>query len=77
MTLLAQSVVRPDVEHGRLVRVLPEWEPEPVELHALYSSTLNSSPNVRAFLQFLRGPLLDVDEEGPCGAVPAPDFKRL
>jgi DNA-binding transcriptional LysR family regulator len=63
VTLLAQSVVRADVEHGRLVRVLPEWEPEPVELHALYSSKLNSSPKVRAFLQFLRGPLLDVHED--------------
>jgi DNA-binding transcriptional LysR family regulator len=39
---------------GRLVRLLPEWEPEPVELHALYPSQLNSSPKVRVFLQFLR-----------------------
>jgi DNA-binding transcriptional LysR family regulator len=54
VALLAQSVVRTDVEQGRLVRLLPEWEPEPVELHALYPSQLNSSPKVRAFLQFLR-----------------------
>jgi DNA-binding transcriptional LysR family regulator len=32
VALLAQAVTRADVEHGRLVRVLPEWEPEPVEL---------------------------------------------
>jgi DNA-binding transcriptional LysR family regulator len=55
VALLAQSVVQADVEQGRLVRVLPEWEPEPVELHALYSSRLNSSPKVRVFLEFLRG----------------------
>jgi len=54
VALLAQSTVRADVELGRLVRVLPEWEPEPVELHALYSSRLDSSPKVRVFLQFLR-----------------------
>jgi DNA-binding transcriptional LysR family regulator len=54
VALLAQSVVRADVEQGRLVRLLPEWEPEPVELHALYPSQLNSSPKVRVFLQFLR-----------------------
>jgi DNA-binding transcriptional LysR family regulator len=54
VALLAQSVVRTDVEQGRLVRLLPEWEPEPIELHALYPSQLNSSPKVRAFLQFLR-----------------------
>jgi hypothetical protein len=28
-------MVKPDVEAGRLVRLLPEWEPEPVVLHAL------------------------------------------
>lgn len=54
VALLAQSVVRGDVEEGRLVRILPDWEPEPVELHALYPSRLDSSPKVRAFLQFLR-----------------------
>jgi DNA-binding transcriptional LysR family regulator len=54
VALLAQSMVGADVEEGRLVRLLPEWEPEPVELHALYPSQLNSSPKVRAFLQFLR-----------------------
>jgi DNA-binding transcriptional LysR family regulator len=53
VALLAQSVVRGDVEHGRLIRVLPDWEPDPVELHALYPSRLDSSPKVRAFLQFM------------------------
>jgi DNA-binding transcriptional LysR family regulator len=46
--------VREDVEQGRLVRILPDWEPDPVELHALYPSRLDSSPKVRVFLQFLR-----------------------
>lgn len=54
VTLLAQSAVRSDVEQGRLLRILPEWEPAPVELHALYPSRLDSSPKVRVFLQFLR-----------------------
>lgn len=54
VALLSQAVVRVDVEQGRLVRLLPDWEPDPVELHAVYPSRLNSSPNVRVFLQFLR-----------------------
>jgi DNA-binding transcriptional LysR family regulator len=54
VALLAQSVARVDEEQGRLVRLLPDWEPAPVELHAVYPSRLNSSPNVRVFLQFLR-----------------------
>jgi DNA-binding transcriptional LysR family regulator len=59
VVLLAQSIARPDVEQGRLVQLLPDWEPDPVELHALYSSRLNSSPKVRVFLEFLRQRLLD------------------
>jgi DNA-binding transcriptional LysR family regulator len=42
------------VDTGRLVRLLPEWEPDPVELYAMYPSRLNSSPKVRAFVQFLQ-----------------------
>jgi DNA-binding transcriptional LysR family regulator len=54
VALLAQSIVQADIEQGRLMRVLADWEPDPVELHALYPSRLDSSPKVRAFLQFLR-----------------------
>jgi DNA-binding transcriptional LysR family regulator len=54
IALLAQSVVQSDIEAGRLIRILPDWEPEPVVLHALYPSRLDSSPKVRAFFQFLR-----------------------
>jgi DNA-binding transcriptional LysR family regulator len=55
VALLSQSAARRDVEQGRLMRLLPDWEPEPVELHALYASRLSSSPKVRAFVQFLKG----------------------
>lgn len=54
IALLSQTGVRDEVAAGRLVRLLPEWEPAPVELHALYSSRLTRSPKVRAFLQALR-----------------------
>jgi LysR family transcriptional regulator, transcriptional activator for dmlA len=54
IALLSQSAAAANLAQGRLVRILADWEPEPVELHALYSSRLNSSPKVRAFLQFLR-----------------------
>ena len=62
VTLLSQSVARADLEQGRLVRLLPEWEPEPVELFALFPSQLNSSPKVRVFLDFLR----DFSRGSPC-----------
>lgn len=54
VALLSQGVGRHDVDQGLLVRLLPDWEPDPVELCALYSSRLSASPNLRAFLEFLR-----------------------
>jgi DNA-binding transcriptional LysR family regulator len=51
---LSQTIGRRDLERGRLIRLLPEWEPDAVELHAVYSSRLSSSPKVRAFVQFLK-----------------------
>jgi len=52
--MLSRVIVKADLEAGRLVRVLAEWEPEPVMVHALYPTRLGSSPKVRAFLEFLR-----------------------
>lgn len=54
VAMLSQSLARRDIQEGRLVRLLPEWEPDPFELYAVYPSRLTSSPKVRAFLQFLQ-----------------------
>jgi DNA-binding transcriptional LysR family regulator len=54
VALLSRGMVRGDVEAGRLAQLLPDWEPEPVVVHALYPSRLGSSPKVRAFLEFLK-----------------------
>lgn len=54
IAMLSQSLAQAEVDQGRLVRLLPDWEPEPVELFAVYPARLSASPNVRVFLQFLR-----------------------
>lgn len=54
IALLSQATAERQVEKGLLTRVLEEWEPDPVELYALYPQRLNASPKVRAFLQFFR-----------------------
>ncbi|HEX4007946.1 MAG TPA: LysR family transcriptional regulator [Acidobacteriaceae bacterium] len=54
LSALSQGMVRTDVEAGRLVRLLPDWELDPVEIYAYYPSRLNSSPKVRIFLDFLK-----------------------
>jgi DNA-binding transcriptional LysR family regulator len=50
---LGQGEVITDLKERRLVRLLPDWEPEPIELYALYPSRLAASPKVRVFLEFL------------------------
>lgn len=59
IALLNEHAARYDVEAGRLVRVLPQWEREPLQLYALYASRLSASPKVSAFLSFLRERLSD------------------
>jgi DNA-binding transcriptional LysR family regulator len=54
IALMSHALAQADVDAGRLVRILPEWEPAPIELHAVYSTRLSASPNVRVFLEFLR-----------------------
>jgi DNA-binding transcriptional LysR family regulator len=54
IAMLSQSLAHTHLTKGSLIRLLPDWEPDPIELHAIYSSRLSASPKVRAFLQFLR-----------------------
>jgi DNA-binding transcriptional LysR family regulator len=54
VALLGHAEVVTDVKERRLVRLLPEWEPESIELYALYPSRLSASPKVRALVEFLQ-----------------------
>ncbi len=54
IAILNCAAVAKDVQQGRLLPVLPDWQPDPVELHALYSERLSTSPKVRVFIEFLR-----------------------
>jgi len=50
---LGQAAAALDVKEGRLIRVLPQWEPEPFELFALHPARAGASPKLRVFLDFL------------------------
>ena len=54
VALLGHAEVVTDLKQRRLVRLLPEWEPDSIELYALYPSRLTASPKVRALLEFLQ-----------------------
>ena len=48
-TYLASSLL----QDGRLQQVLPDWQPPPMTIHALYPSRRHLSPAVRTLLDFL------------------------
>ncbi|MGF1695736.1 LysR family transcriptional regulator [Vibrio lamellibrachiae] len=50
---LPQYMVKELVGRGELVKVLPEWEFEPVNLYAIYPSHRGATPKLRAFLDYL------------------------
>ena len=43
----------PEVEAGRLVAVLPEWQAEPLYFHALYAERSSMAPKIKIFLEFV------------------------
>jgi DNA-binding transcriptional LysR family regulator len=46
-------VVMPEVAAGRLVEVLPEWQPQALGIHAIYTSRQHMPPPLRALLDYL------------------------
>jgi DNA-binding transcriptional LysR family regulator len=42
-----------EFESGRLVRLLPDWEPKPQPIHAVYATRRHLAPKVRAMIDFL------------------------
>lgn len=52
--VLSAFVCASDLQHGRLVRLLPQWKMPPLEVSVLYPSSRALSPTVRAFIDFLK-----------------------
>jgi len=69
IAVLDVAVAHPDVGAGRLVRVLPEWSPERVPVHALTPSKLLSS-RTKIFLDCLRDHLRMDGQTTPVASSP-------
>lgn len=46
-------LVNPLIKRGELVRVLPDWKPQEMDIYVLYPSRKHLSPTVRALIDFL------------------------
>ena len=44
---------QPEVEAGKLIEVLPEWQAEPLFFHALYAERSSMTPKIKVFLKFV------------------------
>lgn len=54
LAILPQHCCHEALVDGRLQTVLPNWTPEPADLHALYPSRAGVPPSVKALVAFLR-----------------------
>lgn len=43
----------PDVEAGKLIVILPDWQPKSLHYHALYAERSAMTPKIKVFLDFL------------------------
>lgn len=51
---------RKELASGELIRLLPEWEMEPVEVNALFAAGRAAKPSARAFADYLAKSLKDI-----------------
>lgn len=51
--LLPRALVQADLNNGKLVQLLPEWQPPSAVVHAVFPSRRGLLPAVRALLDFL------------------------
>lgn len=63
MVQLPTMFIREELDGGALVQVLPEWEPRPEIIHAVYASRRGQLPSVRALLDFLAQEFKALEEE--------------
>ena len=50
---LPELIISEDLKAGRLVKVIPEWEPKPELIHLAYTSRRGLLPSVKALIEFL------------------------
>lgn len=54
VAVIPEWEVRSDLKKGRLVRVLPDWMLNPIELYVLYPTRLSLTPKLIVFVEFIQ-----------------------
>ncbi len=58
--IISSWAVAEDVREGRLIRLLPDWEPAPLPVHLVYPWARYYPARLRAFLQMMREAVPDI-----------------
>jgi len=58
--IVSSWAVAEDVREGRLVRLLPDWEPAPLPVHLVYPWARYYPARLRAFMQMMREAVPDI-----------------
>lgn len=53
IAILPKWLANDPLRKRQIARVLPDWEPSPMELYVLYPTRLSVTPKLRAFLEFV------------------------
>ena len=53
IALISEFMVMDEIRSGALVRVLPEWQTRPTDVHAVYPARQNVPPRLALFLDHL------------------------
>jgi DNA-binding transcriptional LysR family regulator len=61
IALLPAFFVRPEVEQGVLVPVLPQWQPEPRRIYCAYQRQRYMGQKLRAFVDLMARCVVDID----------------
>jgi DNA-binding transcriptional LysR family regulator len=64
--VLPDFTVADDVRHGRLVRVLPEWDLPSGGIHAVFPHARHRPRKTRAFVEMLKAHVAQVDQLPAC-----------
>ncbi|WP_205538325.1 LysR family transcriptional regulator [Pectobacterium versatile] len=60
--LIPEEFVRPELESGELVEVMPEWAPDTHSLYAVYPYHKEQSQKVRLFIDFVMAAFREIDK---------------
>jgi DNA-binding transcriptional LysR family regulator len=54
IVMAATGAIRPELEKGSLVRVLPDWDMGSVDMHAVFTAGRAAKPSARALITYLQ-----------------------